>query len=97
MAKLSAKDLAGLKLQPTATCQLCKQTLHNDYCETCDEFFGEGHKAACKFMKVGKYGTDDHRRHYTALRDPIVRDVNDDGLAKFFTPEQILYSPKFWK
>lgn len=99
MPKLNQKDLGLLKAQPTKDCLLCKQTLHCDYCEDCDLYFDEGHKSECAFMHLPQLATDDHRRHYTSLRDPVVRDVDDDGLIKIFTPDQILHSPrfKFWE
>jgi len=93
MVKLNEKRLEQLKAQPMKECPLCGQTVREDYCEECDLFFQDGHSNFCKLMEPSPYGSDDHRRCWTALREPIIR-LADDGMI-FFTPEQIRYSPKF--
>lgn len=97
MPLLNAEQIKHLKMVPVVNCKLCHQPLTENYCNECDEFFRDGHEASCTFMKKTTIfePTDDHRKHRTALREAIVRDIDDVGI-KLYTPEQIS-SPKFFK
>lgn len=61
MPLLNSEELERLRNIPSRKCSDCGMTITQNYCRSCDAFYGDGHEPDCPRMKkVGPF-SNDHR------------------------------------